>query len=164
MTNYDLDTMKKDLTPRARPYLQKERGMSDTQLKAMCDGQAVALFILGRYQDARDDVYKAWYLPYLQSEPLTARAETILRTHKNAEPPLALMCASFLRFRKSDARRSRSRAGSPCSAPSKRSACTRPPTGGRCPGHSVRSRTCLFRVIPRRGSPSDIVRMATPSC
>jgi hypothetical protein len=59
MTNYDLDTMKKDLTPRARPYLQKERGMSDTQLKAMCDEQAVAHFILGRYPDARDDVYKA---------------------------------------------------------------------------------------------------------
>jgi hypothetical protein len=100
MTNYDLDTMKKDLTPRARPYLQKERGMSDTQLKAMCDDQAVALFILGRYRDARDDVYKAWYLPYLQSEPFTARAEAILRTHKNAEPPLALMCALFSAIQK----------------------------------------------------------------
>jgi hypothetical protein len=54
---------------RAREYLARIRGLPAEKVATMPPAQVLLLFMMGTYQEDRDDWYRASYLPYPQARP-----------------------------------------------------------------------------------------------
>ncbi len=91
LSTWDLARLKAESLPPARAYLKASRALSDEQLAAMSDDQLVAMFIIDRYHELWDDLFKASYLPVLDAIPQLMAAEK--RVHAPQSGPPALFVA-----------------------------------------------------------------------
>jgi hypothetical protein len=66
----------------ARQYVARTRGLAADKVEMLPPAQVLLLYVMGTYQDDRDDWYRASYLPYPQARPLLA--ESINRLHDMA--------------------------------------------------------------------------------
>jgi hypothetical protein len=60
--------------PAARKFVARTRGLSAQHVAAMPPAQVLLLYMMGTYQEDRDDLYRATYLPYAESFPLLEAA------------------------------------------------------------------------------------------
>jgi hypothetical protein len=65
--------------PAARKFVARTKGISADKAEAMPAAQVLLLFMMGTYQQDRDDWYRASYLPYPQALPLVEAAMKRLR-------------------------------------------------------------------------------------
>jgi hypothetical protein len=65
--------------PAARKFVARMKGLSADKVEAMPPAQVLILFMVGTYQEDRDDCYRASYLPYPQCLPLLEAAHKRLR-------------------------------------------------------------------------------------
>ncbi len=77
--------------PKARAYFKATRGLDDVQVAAMTDDQAVALFLVGRFRELNDEVFKTAYLPPRDALPRLAAVEKKYEAERNTPLSLALM-------------------------------------------------------------------------
>jgi hypothetical protein len=63
----------------ARTFVARKRGLSAEQVEAMPPAQVLLLYMVGTYQEDRDDLYRGAYLPYPQAFPVFEGAYQRLR-------------------------------------------------------------------------------------
>jgi hypothetical protein len=61
--------------PAARKYLTEQRKLAANKVEAMPPAQVLLLYLVGTYNEFRDDAYKATYLPYPEAKRVFAEAE-----------------------------------------------------------------------------------------
>lgn len=61
--------------PEARKYLVSEKKLSPDKVNAMSPAEILVLYMMGVYEQLRDEWFKGAYLPYPQAEPALAKSE-----------------------------------------------------------------------------------------
>jgi hypothetical protein len=69
----------------ARKYLTEQRRLPAARVKAMPDAQVLLLAIAGNFEDYRDEMFKATYLPYLEARQVLAAAHKRLKALPRTE-------------------------------------------------------------------------------
>jgi hypothetical protein len=92
--------------PAARKFVARTRGLSADRVEAMPPAQVLLLFLVGTYQEDRDDWYRASYLPYRQALPLfdAARKRLGAAPISEAHVPSRLLLPALNRVMSAQAR------------------------------------------------------------
>jgi hypothetical protein len=88
LLSWSSDRFKTEVLPEARAYFKTASGRRASHESDLCDDQAIALYLAGRYREMRDDLFKASYLPAREAVPRAADAEKRLAAARTG--PLAL--------------------------------------------------------------------------
>jgi hypothetical protein len=79
---WNLEQLKAELLPAARDYLKASLAGVGPEGALMCNDEIVALYLVGRYRELRDDLYKASYLPAREALPQWDAVEKRLEAAK----------------------------------------------------------------------------------
>jgi hypothetical protein len=71
--------------PAARKYLTEHQKLSAGKVNAMPPAQVLLLFLVGAYNEFRDDTFKATYLPYTEARRVFADAESRRKAAPDSE-------------------------------------------------------------------------------
>ncbi len=71
--------------PEARKYLAKVVGLPAARIESMSSAEVLLLYMSNYYHELRDEVFKATYVPFPQSQALSAEAEARLKSAANTE-------------------------------------------------------------------------------
>jgi hypothetical protein len=71
--------------PAARQFVARNRGLSAQQVEALPAAQVLLQYLVHTYQVDRDELYRAFYLPYPQARPLFDSAKKRLKVAPTSE-------------------------------------------------------------------------------
>jgi hypothetical protein len=74
--------------PEARRFVARARGLSAERVKAMAPARVLLLYLVDKYHEARDELYRASYLPYAEARPLLEDANKRRRQAPASEAQL----------------------------------------------------------------------------
>lgn len=90
-----LDEVRKAYRLKARIYAARRLKLGEEQVRSLPEDQTIAVYIAGHYRDFRDQVFKASYVPFRDSQAIDQAAEDLISEAK--EGPLALYADLFPR-------------------------------------------------------------------
>src|SRR5262249_43336708 len=70
----ELAAFRKSALPQAERYLRDRRDLGEAKVREMTDDQKVALFVVGRFREIRDGLFKATHLPYQEAQRVAQKA------------------------------------------------------------------------------------------
>jgi hypothetical protein len=91
LAGWNVEQLKAEVLPAAKAYLTAAPAQAGAEVAAMSDDQIVALYLVGRYRELRDDLFKANYLPAHQALSQHSAVEKRLEAAKS--PAMAFFAA-----------------------------------------------------------------------